>query len=883
MVVPALGAAYLWAGKPALLVRVRQLAVACAVMVAVSAAWPLAVTLWPGSKPYIGGSTDGTRLGPDPRLQRLRPDLRRGRRAWAVAAARPSAAPRACGACSTRRSAARSRGCCRWRRVALVVRPVDDPPRRRGPTAPRRPRALRRLGARPRRGLLDPAGHLPPVLRERAGARRWPRWSGIGLVALGARRGSWAGVALLAATIAGTAWLAVELLGRTAGLRAVAARRDPGRGGGRGRRHCRAARGAPRAALVALAVERRVRAVRRPGVLRGRQPRPRASTATTCWPGRRRVAAAVRRRPGGGGGSAAAPPSGGRRPGGGTPPAGFGPAGGPPRAAAAASAAAPRSPPTCSPTCEKQPGLARSTSSPRAARRRRRRSSSRPARRSSRSAASAAATTRRPSPSSSRWSPRASSSTCSPRPGNGGSQRRVDAWVQAARHRVDGYDGPLRRSDRRCSFPLHARPPRARRTRHGRLESLLRGGARAARLRRRDGARRSGRLRTARAPDLLARRREPSSGSTSRSRPPTASASTPSTPPRSPPAGATTAARACGPSTTRTTTARSSSTRTATTPKPSATRRNDSPRGFDTPRRRRRPAPARPVPRARLPGALRRPDAAHAAGASGRSRSPARSTRSAAGPGRSSRRCRKETPTVDIHCVTTWSKFDTDWAGVSVDTLLDGVEPLGGYVTAFCDGGYTTNLPVEDITGGKAWVVYGFDGDDLEPEHGGPARLLVPHLYFWKSAKWVRGLHLHGGRRARASGRRSATTTAGIPGLSSVIRATDWRVATVARDRAGDAARRDADARRPGLERPPRRPARRRPADRRGRLPRAAPLLDRVRARGRRAEDHRRGGRRRRGLAVDGRGRARGRPVRGPRAVRRLVRVGRERRRRRCS
>jgi DMSO/TMAO reductase YedYZ molybdopterin-dependent catalytic subunit len=101
----------------------------------------------------------------------------------------------------------------------------------------------------------------------------------------------------------------------------------------------------------------------------------------------------------------------------------------------------------------------------------------------------------------------------------------------------------------------------------------------------------------------------------------------------------------------------------------------------------------------------------------------------------------KETPTVDIHCVTTWSKFDTSWEGVSVDTLLDGVEPLGGYVTAFSDGGYTTNLPVEDITGGRAWVVYGYDGDDLEPEHGGPARLLVPHLYLWKSAKWVRGLY----------------------------------------------------------------------------------------------------------------------------------------------
>ena len=100
----------------------------------------------------------------------------------------------------------------------------------------------------------------------------------------------------------------------------------------------------------------------------------------------------------------------------------------------------------------------------------------------------------------------------------------------------------------------------------------------------------------------------------------------------------------------------------------------------------------------------------------------------------------KETPTVDIHCVTTWSKFDTSWAGVSVDTLLEGIEPLGGYVTAFSDGGYTTNLPIEDITDGKAWVVYEFDGEDLEAEHGGPARLLVPHLYFWKSAKWVRGL-----------------------------------------------------------------------------------------------------------------------------------------------
>ncbi len=101
-----------------------------------------------------------------------------------------------------------------------------------------------------------------------------------------------------------------------------------------------------------------------------------------------------------------------------------------------------------------------------------------------------------------------------------------------------------------------------------------------------------------------------------------------------------------------------------------------------------------------------------------------------------------ERPTVDIHCVTKWSKLDTQWEGVSVDTLLEGVETTAEYVLAYCDGGYTTNLPLEDVTGGKAWVAYGYGGEPLDPEHGGPARLLVPHLYFWKSAKWVRGLQL---------------------------------------------------------------------------------------------------------------------------------------------
>jgi len=98
--------------------------------------------------------------------------------------------------------------------------------------------------------------------------------------------------------------------------------------------------------------------------------------------------------------------------------------------------------------------------------------------------------------------------------------------------------------------------------------------------------------------------------------------------------------------------------------------------------------------------------------------------------------------TVDIHCVTKWSKLDTTWKGVSVDTLLGQVQTSAPYVSAFCDGGYTTNLPLDDVTGGKAWVAYQYGGEPLEPEHGGPARLLVPHLYFWKSAKWVRGLAL---------------------------------------------------------------------------------------------------------------------------------------------
>ena len=101
-----------------------------------------------------------------------------------------------------------------------------------------------------------------------------------------------------------------------------------------------------------------------------------------------------------------------------------------------------------------------------------------------------------------------------------------------------------------------------------------------------------------------------------------------------------------------------------------------------------------------------------------------------------------ETVTVDIHCVTSWTKLDTAWEGVSIDTLLGTVDPAGKFAVAHSYGGYTTNLPLADLTGGRAWIAYRYDGQPLAAEHGGPARLLVPHLYFWKSAKWVRRLEI---------------------------------------------------------------------------------------------------------------------------------------------
>jgi DMSO/TMAO reductase YedYZ molybdopterin-dependent catalytic subunit len=103
---------------------------------------------------------------------------------------------------------------------------------------------------------------------------------------------------------------------------------------------------------------------------------------------------------------------------------------------------------------------------------------------------------------------------------------------------------------------------------------------------------------------------------------------------------------------------------------------------------------------------------------------------------------RAETPTVDIHCVTKWSKLGTGWRGVPVEALFADIDTAADYAVAYSYGGYTTNLPLEDLFGGQAWIAYEYDGAPLEPAHGGPARLLVPHLYFWKSAKWVRGIQL---------------------------------------------------------------------------------------------------------------------------------------------
>ena len=105
------------------------------------------------------------------------------------------------------------------------------------------------------------------------------------------------------------------------------------------------------------------------------------------------------------------------------------------------------------------------------------------------------------------------------------------------------------------------------------------------------------------------------------------------------------------------------------------------------------------------------------------------------------------TLTRDIHCVTKWSKFDTSWTGVPIRDLFEraGVQAEATHVMVHAEYGYTTNLPLDDITRDDSIVAYAFEGEPIEPIHGGPVRLVIPHLYFWKSAKWVRALELRAG------------------------------------------------------------------------------------------------------------------------------------------
>lgn len=100
------------------------------------------------------------------------------------------------------------------------------------------------------------------------------------------------------------------------------------------------------------------------------------------------------------------------------------------------------------------------------------------------------------------------------------------------------------------------------------------------------------------------------------------------------------------------------------------------------------------------------------------------------------------TQTNDIHCVTRWSKLDTTWTGVRMTDLLPllGVKPEAKYVMIHADQDYETNLPLEDLMRDDVLLAHSFDGEPLPVKHGWPLRLVVPHLYFWKSAKWITGI-----------------------------------------------------------------------------------------------------------------------------------------------
>ena len=128
----------------------------------------------------------------------------------------------------------------------------------------------------------------------------------------------------------------------------------------------------------------------------------------------------------------------------------------------------------------------------------------------------------------------------------------------------------------------------------------------------------------------------------------------------------------------------------------------------------------------------------------GTSRSSARSRSRSRSAGTSSRRCRAREVTIDIHCVTRWSRFDTSFRGVRWAELAKLAKPKPGarFVVAHAEQGFTANVPLEALEDEQALIAYEADGEPLEPEHGWPLRLVIPSRYFWKSAKWLRGLEL---------------------------------------------------------------------------------------------------------------------------------------------
>ena len=130
---------------------------------------------------------------------------------------------------------------------------------------------------------------------------------------------------------------------------------------------------------------------------------------------------------------------------------------------------------------------------------------------------------------------------------------------------------------------------------------------------------------------------------------------------------------------------------------------------------------------------------------------------------------------VDISCVTKWTKLDMRWRGVSVDTLLEHVElePAAAFVIAWSDGGYTTNLPLADVLNGQAFVAFEYDGEPLAPEHGGPARLVVPGSLLLEEREVGPRSAPPVDRTSPASGSRSGTTTAATSGSKSATAATE--------------------------------------------------------------------------------------------------------------